>query len=105
MILLLNKSRFGRHVFAVGGNKKAALFSGIKIKKIEMVVYTIVGLLAGFSGVVLSSRMYSGQPTAGNMFELDAIAAVVLGGTSFSGGVGRLGGTLLGALLMGFLNN
>lgn len=102
---LLNRTRFGRHVYALGGNREAAIFSGINIKRIQIIVYAIGGLLAGFSGVVLCSRMYSGQPTAGIMFELDAIAAVVLGGTSFSGGVGRLGGTLLGALLIGFLNN
>lgn len=105
MLILLNKTRFGRHVYAYGGNEKAAIFSGINTKKINLIVYTIIGVLSGFSGVVLCSRMYSGQPTAGIMFELDAIAAVILGGTSFSGGVGRLGGTLLGALLMGFLSN
>jgi ribose transport system permease protein len=105
VLLLLNKTKFGRHIYAYGGNKDAAIFSGINTKKIEILVFTIVGLLSGISGIVLCSRMYSGQPTSGVGFELDAIAAVVLGGTSFSGGIGRLGGTLLGALLMGFLNN
>lgn len=103
--ILLNKTRFGRHVYAVGGNKDAAIFSGIKVKRVEIIVYTLIGFLSAFTGVVLSARMYSGQPTVGIGFELDAIAAVVLGGTSFTGGVGHIGGTLLGALIIGILNN
>ena len=103
--ILLNKTKFGRHVYAVGGNKDAAIFSGIKVKRVEVIVYTLIGFLSAFAGVVLSARMYSGQPTVGDGFELDAIAAVVLGGTSFSGGVGHIGGTLLGALIIGILNN
>ncbi len=77
---LLNKTKFGRHVYAVGGNREAARFSGISISKIEILVYTISGLLAGLSGVILAARMSSAQPTSGDGFELDAIAAVVLGG-------------------------
>lgn len=102
---LLNKTQFGRHVYAVGGNREAAKFSGININKIEIAVFTLSGFLAAVSGVVLCARMYSGQPTLGNGFELDAIAAVVLGGTSFSGGIGTLGGTVIGALVIGVLNN
>ncbi|MBN2659127.1 MAG: ribose ABC transporter permease, partial [Spirochaetales bacterium] len=103
--ILLNKTRFGRHVYAVGGNRNAAMFSGIKVKRVEIIVYSLIGFLSAFTGIVLAARMYSGQPTVGIGFELDAIAAVVLGGTSFSGGVGHLGGTLLGALVIGILNN
>jgi ribose transport system permease protein len=102
---ILNKTKFGRHVYAVGGNREAARFSGIRISKIEMIVYTISGLLAGLSGVILAARMSSAQPTSGSGFELDAIAAVVLGGTSFSGGVGKIGGVFIGALIIGILNN
>jgi len=102
---VLNKTKFGRHVYAVGGNREAARFSGIRISKIEMMVYTISGLLAGLSGVILAARMSSAQPTSGSGFELDAIAAVVLGGTSFSGGIGKIGGVFIGALIIGVLNN
>lgn len=103
--LILNKTKLGRHIYAVGGNKEAARFTGIKIKKVEIFVYTFSGFLAAFSGVVLAARMFSGQPTVGNGFELDAIAAVVLGGTSMTGGIGKIGGTLIGVLVIGVLNN
>lgn len=103
--MLLNKSKFGRYIYAIGGNREAALFSGINVEKIEMLVYVISGFLSGLSGIILSARMYSGQPTVGQGFELDAIAAVVLGGTSFTGGIGTIGGTIIGALIIGVLNN
>lgn len=103
--LLLNKTKFGRQVYAVGGNREAAKFSGISIQRIEIGVYTLLGFLSAFSGIVLCARMYSGQPTVGVGFELDAIAAVVLGGTSMMGGVGKIGGTVLGVLVIGVLNN
>ena len=103
--LLLNRTRFGRFVYAVGGNREAARFTGINTSKIELICYVICGFLAGLSGIVLAARMYSGQPIAGQGFELDAIAAVVLGGTSFLGGIGTIGGTILGALIIGILNN
>jgi ribose transport system permease protein len=102
---MLNKTQFGRHIYAVGGNREAARFSGIDIKRVEIGVYTILGFLAAFSGIVLCGRMYSGQPTVGVGFELDAIAAVVLGGTSMMGGIGKMGGTALGVLVIGVLNN
>lgn len=105
LVVLLNSTRFGRYVYALGGNRDAAVYSGINIKMVIVVVHTIIGLLAAFAGVVLCSRMYSGQPTIGNGFEMDAIAAVVLGGTSMSGGVGTLGGTFIGMLIIGVLNN
>ena len=103
--ILMNSTKFGRHIYAVGGNVQAAVFSGISVTKVKFWVYTYSGLMAGIAGVVLASRMYSGQPTAGNGAELDAIAAVVVGGTSMSGGAGKIGGTIIGALIIGFLNN
>lgn len=103
--LIMNKTKLGRYMYAVGGNSEAAKYAGINIKKIKLFAYTFSGLMAGVAGVVLSSRMFSGQPTAGNMAELDAIAAVVLGGTSMTGGSGRIGGTIIGALIIGVLSN
>lgn len=105
MILILGRSKFGRQLYTVGGNEEAARFSGINIKKVKIIVYTLCGALASFSGIILAARMYSGQPTAGDGFELDAIAASVLGGVSFSGGVGKLGGTIIGVLVLGVLTN
>lgn len=105
MILILGRSKFGRQLYAVGGNEEAARFSGINIKKVKIIVYTLCGALASFSGIILAARMYSGQPTAGDGFELDAIAASVLGGVSFSGGVGKFGGTIIGVLVLGVLTN
>ena len=105
MILILGRSKFGRQLYAVGGNEEAVRFSGINIKKVKIIVYTLCGALASFSGIILAARMYSGQPTAGDGFELDAIAASVLGGVSFSGGVGKLGGTIIGVLVLGVLTN
>jgi ribose/xylose/arabinose/galactoside ABC-type transport system permease subunit len=103
--LLLNRTKIGRHVYAVGGNEESALISGVNVKKVKIFVYSISGLLAGLAGVILTSRVTSGLPQAGQAYELDAIAAVVIGGTSLSGGKGRLWGTLVGALLIGILNN
>ena len=102
---IMNKTKLGRHIYAVGGNAEAARFAGINIKKVKFFAYTFSGFMAAFAGVVLASRMFSGQPTAGDGAELDAIAAVVLGGTSMSGGIGRIGGTVIGALIIGVLNN
>lgn len=103
--LIMNKTKLGRHMYAVGGNMEAAKFSGINIKRVQLFAFTYSGFLAAFSGIVLASRMFSGQPTAGTGAELDAIAAVVLGGTSMTGGVGRIGGTVIGALIIGVLSN
>lgn len=102
---ILNRSKLGRYIYAVGGNRQAAVFSGIKIDRVLSFAYTFSGLLAGIAGVVLASRMFSGQPTAGEGAEMDAIAAVVLGGTSMGGGVGKIGGTVIGGLVIGVLNN
>ena len=102
---LLNKTSHGRKIFAVGGNEKASFISGIKIDKIKVLVYVISALMAVISGLVLTSRLNSAQPTAGSAYEMDAIAAVVLGGTSMTGGSGSLTGTLIGILILGVLNN
>lgn len=104
-ILIVNRTKMGRYIYAVGGNVQAAKFSGINVAKVKFFVYTYTGFLAGLAGIILASRMYSGQPTAGEGAEMDAIAAVVVGGTSMSGGSGKLGGTLIGALIIGILNN
>lgn len=102
---VLSKTRLGRHIYAVGGNREAARFSGITPAKIEIIVYTYSGFLAGFAGVVLAARMASGQPAVGIGYETDAIAAAVLGGASMSGGVGTVGGLIIGALVIGVLSN
>ncbi|MGO9256200.1 MAG: ABC transporter permease [Bryobacteraceae bacterium] len=103
--IFLRNIRAGRHLYAVGGNENAARASGLKVGRIKMMAYTLCGALAGLAGVVLASRITTGQPNAGIGYELDAIAAVVIGGTSLNGGVGGVGGTVLGALLIGVLNN
>ncbi|EMF8867075.1 ribose ABC transporter permease [Vibrio vulnificus] len=102
---LLNHTRFGRYVYALGGNESATRLSGINLDKVKIGVYAICGLLAALAGIIVTSRLSSAQPTAGMGYELDAIAAVVLGGTSLMGGKGRIMGTLIGALIIGFLNN
>ena len=103
--IIMNKTKLGRHIYAVGGNSQAARFSGISTAKVKFLVHTYSGIMAGLAGVVLASRMYSGQPASGQAYESDAIAAAVLGGTSFNGGIGTVGGTLIGALVIGFLTN
>lgn len=103
--VLLYRTKFGRYVFAVGGNEESAIISGVNVRKIKVWVYSISGLLAGLAGVILTARVTSGLPQAGVSYELDAIAAVVIGGTSLAGGKGRLWGTLVGALLIGVINN
>ena len=102
---LLNKTKFGTYVYAIGGNREAARLSGVPIKKVEIIVFTLSGALSAFAGLVLCSRMYSGQPSVGSGYELDAIAACVLGGTSMSGGKGRISGTVFGAMVIGIISN
>ena len=102
---LLNHTRFGRYVYALGGNESATRLSGINVDRVKIGVYAICGMLAALAGIIVTSRLSSAQPTAGMGYELDAIAAVVLGGTSLMGGKGRIMGTLIGALIIGFLNN
>ena len=103
--ILLNKTKFGTYIYAIGGNREAARLSGVPIKITEIAVFTIAGFMASFAGIVLAARMYSGQPSVGDGHELNAIAACVLGGISMSGGVGRIGGTVMGVLVMGVINN
>ena len=103
--VVLTTTRFGRHVVAVGGNAEAARLAGIRTKRVVASVYVLCGTLAAASGVLLASRMNSGQPNAGLMYELDVIAAVVVGGTSLSGGRGSVVGTFLGAMLIAVLRN
>jgi len=103
--VVLTRTKFGRYVYAVGGNIEASRLSGINTNAILLQVYTISGALAALSGILLASRMNSGQPNAGLMYELDVIAAVVVGGTSLFGGRGSIIGTFLGALLIGVLRN
>ncbi len=102
---VLSSTRFGRYVYAVGGNPHAAATSGINVGRVRFLVYVISGGLAGLAGMILAARTGSGLPQAGIAYELDAIAAVVIGGTSLSGGVGRVTGTLIGALIIGVMNN
>lgn len=102
---LLNHTRFGRYVYALGGNESATKLSGINVDRIKIGVYSICGLLSALAGIIITSRLSSAQPTAGMGYELDAIAAVVVGGTSLAGGRGYIMGTLIGALIIGVLNN
>ncbi|BET04939.1 hypothetical protein MASAN616_08020 [Streptococcus sp. SN-1] len=105
LYVLLHKTAFGKSVYAIGGNEKAAYISGLKLNKVKIIIYSISGIMASISGLIITSRLSSAQPTAGASYEMDAIAAVVLGGTSLSGGKGRILGTLIGALIIGVLNN
>ncbi|AIO67587.1 branched-chain amino acid transport system / permease component family protein [Burkholderia oklahomensis] len=103
--LLLERMPFGRYVYAIGGNEHATWLSGVRVARVKLVVYTFAGLTSALAALVLTGRLMSGQPNAGVGFELDAIAAVVMGGTSIAGGRGSIVGTLIGALLLGVLNN
>ncbi|PID14157.1 ribose ABC transporter permease [Sporosarcina sp. P34] len=105
LYFILKKTTFGRRVYAVGGNEEASRLSGINVDRVKIYVYSLAGGLTAIAALILTSRLNSAQPTAGNMFELDAIAAVVLGGTSLTGGRGWIVGTLIGALIIGVLNN
>ncbi|WP_321166602.1 MULTISPECIES: ABC transporter permease subunit [unclassified Paenibacillus] len=105
LYIILKHTTFGRRVYALGSNEEATWLSGINTSKVKILVYSISGLFAAISGIILTSRLNSAQPTAGGAFELDAIAAVVLGGTSLSGGRGWIVGTLIGAMIIGVLDN
>lgn len=104
-VLVTRKTRFGRYLYAVGGNERAALLTGLRVNRIKLWVYTLGGGLAGVAGLLVTSRLDSAQPNAGLGYELDSIAAVVIGGTSLSGGRGSVLGTVLGCLIIGVLNN
>lgn len=102
---LINETRFGRYTYALGGNEDSTRLSGINTDRIKILVYMISGIAAALSGIIVTSRIGSASPNAGTGYELDAIAAVVLGGTSLSGGEGTITGTIIGAMIIGVLNN
>lgn len=102
---LIRKSRTGRYVYAIGGNEKATRLSGINVNRVKIIVYTLAGVLSAVAGLLVTARLDSAQPNAGTGYELDSIAAVVIGGTSLSGGKGSIVGTVIGALIIGVLNN
>ncbi len=102
---LLNRTKFGRRVYAIGGNEEAARFSGIKIDRVKMTTYVLSGVLAALAGIITCAKMYSGQPVIGEDAPMDAIAGIVLGGTSMSGGFGTLTGTIIGCIIIGVINN
>jgi len=102
---LLSNTRFGKNTYALGGNEQAAYICGISVDKAKILIYAYAGLLTSISAIVLTSRVSSGQPSTGLMYELDAIAGTVIGGTSLSGGIGTIGGTVIGVLIIGVMNN
>ncbi|WP_347451233.1 ribose ABC transporter permease [Acetoanaerobium noterae] len=104
-LFVLTQTKIGRYVYALGGNEEATKLSGISTDKVKIFVYAISGMMAALAGIIITSRLSSAQPTAGSGYELDAIAAVVLGGTSLAGGTGTIVGTMIGALIIGVLNN
>jgi ribose transport system permease protein len=103
--IVLRRTVFGRHVYAVGSNTEAARLSGVRVNRIMLMTYVISGLLSGLAGCVLMSRLVTGQPNEGVMYELDAIASAVIGGTSLTGGIGSISGTIIGAFVIGILRN
>jgi len=104
-IIILNNTRMGRYIYAVGGNETAAKASGIRVNRVKLFAYIMCSMLAALAGIVLASRITTGQPNAGIAYELDAIAAVVIGGTSLLGGKGSITGTVIGVLIIGVINN
>jgi ribose transport system permease protein len=103
--IFIRKTRTGRYIYAIGGNERAALLSGINVKRVKVIVYMLAGVLSAIGGLLVTARLDSAQPNAGIGYELDSIAAVVIGGTSLSGGKGSVLGTVIGALIIGVLNN
>jgi len=103
--VVLTRTRLGRYTYAIGGNEEATLLSGVNVKIYKAAVYGLCGMLSGLAAIILTARLNSAQPIAGIMYELDAIAATVIGGTSLMGGEGNVFGTLIGALIMGVLRN
>ena len=102
---ILNHTRIGRYIYSTGSNEEATMYSGIKTNRVKLFVYAASGMLASIAGILITARLGSAQPTAGAGYELDAIAAVVLGGTSMAGGIGTITGTAIGALIIGVLSN
>ena len=106
MWFIMNRTKFGRHIYAIGGNEQTARLSGINVKRDKILVYGISGILAALSGIIIAARLNSAQPDAGNGYEMDAIAAAVIGGCSMSqGGIGTMGGVIIGSFIIGVLNN
>jgi inositol transport system permease protein len=103
--ILLRKTKFGKTIYALGGNENAAEICGLNVKKIKILLYTYAGMMSAIGGLILTARVSSGNPTSGLSYELDAIASAVIGGTSLSGGTGFISGTIIGALIIGVLNN
>lgn len=103
--VLLTRTKFGKYVYAIGGNEQAAVIAGVDVDRYKILIYGLAGVLSALGGIILTARIASGQPTAGLMYELDAVTAAVIGGTSLSGGVGTVGGTVVGALIIGVMNN
>ena len=103
--MILKKMKFGRYLYAIGGNQDAAVASGIKVKSVLLIGYILSGILSGFGGVILMSRLNAGLPASGTGMETDALMATIIGGTSFTGGIGTALGTLIGACVIGVLNN
>ena len=104
-VFITKKTKLGRYIYAIGGNETAAKLSGIRINKVKITVYSLGAALAAIGGIIVTSRLDSAQPNAGMSYELDAIAAVVIGGTSLNGGKGTIWGTVIGAVIIGVLNN
>jgi ribose transport system permease protein len=102
---VLHHTAFGRYIYAIGGNSNAARLSGLAVNRTKMIVYILGGVFASFSAIILASRMYSGQPNAGTGFELQVVAAVILGGISLTGGVGSIVGAFIGILILSVLSN
>jgi ribose transport system permease protein len=103
--VLLGKTKFGRHIYILGGNMETARLSGININFVTLMIFVISGAFSALSGLIAAARLYSAQPTTGEDFAMDAIAATILGGTSIAGGVGTIAGTIVGALIIGILSN
>ncbi|MCD8351894.1 MAG: ABC transporter permease [Planctomycetaceae bacterium] len=103
--ILLHMTRFGRHIYAVGGNERAAEASGVNVTRVKLAVYTLMGVFAGVSSIVLTSRVYAGQPSIAEAYEFDAIAATIIGGTSVNGGIGSIPRTIVGIIIFGIINN
>lgn len=104
-VFITRFTRFGRHIYAVGGNSNASQWSGINVDRVKIGVFTIIGTLTGIAGLIMAARLGSGQPSAANGFEMDVIAAVILGGASLSGGRGKISGTVIGVIIIGLLAN
>ncbi len=102
---VMNKTVFGRYVYAIGGNERSAVVAGIQVKKVKISVYMVSGFLAAFTAIIYTSRLSSGVPSLGDGFEMDAITAAVIGGASLAGGQGHIWGTMIGAVIIGILNN